>query len=121
MHVPVVVNDEGDVFTTGNLTLLSPTGNGYKLHIVQGLGAEAGAPLAADARIGERLFAANRDNRYVYAVVSRRARGLSIGGNMNPDKRCNFDCVHCYCVRRGGRPELDAAIVPPSGPLVTTL
>ena len=30
-------------------------------------------------------------NRYVYAVVSRRARGLSIGVNLNPDKVCNFD------------------------------
>ena len=29
-------------------------------------------------------------NRYVYAVVSRRAGGLSIGINLNPDKVCNF-------------------------------
>lgn len=35
------------------------------------------------------------DNRFVYAVVSSRARGLSIGINMNPDKLCNFDCVYC--------------------------
>ncbi|MDD5140291.1 MAG: hypothetical protein PHY43_08545 [Verrucomicrobiales bacterium] len=34
-------------------------------------------------------------NRFVYAVVSSRARGLSIGVNMNPDKRCNFNCVYC--------------------------
>jgi wyosine [tRNA(Phe)-imidazoG37] synthetase (radical SAM superfamily) len=34
-------------------------------------------------------------NRFVYAVVSPRARGLSIGVNMNPDKHCNFDCVYC--------------------------
>ena len=34
-------------------------------------------------------------NRFVYAVVSPRARGLSIGVNMNPDKRCNFDCEYC--------------------------
>ena len=32
------------------------------------------------------------ENRYVYAVVSRRAGGLSIGVNLNPDKVCNFDC-----------------------------
>jgi hypothetical protein len=25
-------------------------------------------------------------NRYVYAVVSRRSRGVSIGVNLNPDK-----------------------------------
>jgi len=34
-------------------------------------------------------------NRFVYAVVSPRARGLSIGVNMNPDKFCNFDCEYC--------------------------
>jgi wyosine [tRNA(Phe)-imidazoG37] synthetase (radical SAM superfamily) len=39
------------------------------------------------------------DNRYVYAVVSARARGLSIGVNLNPDKQCNFRCVYCE-VRR---------------------
>jgi wyosine [tRNA(Phe)-imidazoG37] synthetase (radical SAM superfamily) len=34
-------------------------------------------------------------NRFVYVVVSPRARGLSIGVNLNPDKYCNFDCVYC--------------------------
>ena len=40
------------------------------------------------------------DNRFVYTVVSARARGLSIGVNMNPDRFCNFDCVYCE-VNRG--------------------
>lgn len=35
------------------------------------------------------------DFTYVYPVISRRSRGLSIGINLNPDKRCNFDCVYC--------------------------
>src|SRR5208282_2878947 len=35
------------------------------------------------------------DNRFVYIVMSARARGLSIGINMNPDKFCNFDCLYC--------------------------
>ncbi len=35
------------------------------------------------------------DNRFVYAVISPRARGLSVGVNMNPDKVCNFDCGYC--------------------------
>src|SRR4029077_8822612 len=30
------------------------------------------------------------ENRYVYAVLSRRARGISVGINLNPDKICNF-------------------------------
>jgi wyosine [tRNA(Phe)-imidazoG37] synthetase (radical SAM superfamily) len=34
-------------------------------------------------------------NRFVYAVVSSRAWGLSIGVNLNPDKQCNFDCQYC--------------------------
>lgn len=40
-----------------------------------------------------------RNNLYVYPVVSRRAKGVSIGVNLNPDKACNFDCVYC-CVDR---------------------
>jgi wyosine [tRNA(Phe)-imidazoG37] synthetase (radical SAM superfamily) len=48
------------------------------------------------------------ENRYVYAVVSRRARGLSIGVNLNPDKRCNFDCPYCQVDRTtpGGPPRV---------------
>lgn len=38
-------------------------------------------------------------NRYVYPVISRRSKGLSIGVNLNPDKVCNFDCIYC-CVDR---------------------
>ena len=38
-------------------------------------------------------------NRYVYAVVSRRAKGLSIGINLNVDKICNFDCPYCQVDR----------------------
>jgi wyosine [tRNA(Phe)-imidazoG37] synthetase (radical SAM superfamily) len=52
-----------------------------------------------------------QDNRYVYPVISRRSRGLSIGVNLNPDKVCNFDCVYC-CVDRTtmpGRVEVDLA------------
>lgn len=40
-----------------------------------------------------------RDNLYVYPVVSRRAGGVSIGVNLNPDKACNFDCVYCQVDR----------------------
>ena len=41
------------------------------------------------------------DNRFVYAVVSARARGLSVGVNLNPDKNCNFMCVYCEVSRNG--------------------
>lgn len=45
------------------------------------------------------------ENRFVYVVVSSRARGLSIGINMNPDKKCNFDCVYCEVDRTASSPE----------------
>jgi wyosine [tRNA(Phe)-imidazoG37] synthetase (radical SAM superfamily) len=38
-------------------------------------------------------------NRYVYPVLSRRAEGISVGINLNPDKGCNFDCVYCQVDR----------------------
>lgn len=41
------------------------------------------------------------DNRLVYAVISPRARGLSVGVNLNPDQRCNFDCAYCEVNRSG--------------------
>jgi len=40
------------------------------------------------------------NNRFVYAVISPRAHGLSLGVNMNPDQRCDFDCVYCEVDRR---------------------
>ena len=41
-----------------------------------------------------------QDFTYVYPVISRRSHGLSIGINLNPDKRCNFDCVYCEVDRK---------------------
>ena len=38
-------------------------------------------------------------NRYIYPVLSRRAGGLSIGVNLNPNKFCNFRCVYCQIDR----------------------
>jgi wyosine [tRNA(Phe)-imidazoG37] synthetase (radical SAM superfamily) len=49
-----------------------------------------------------------QQNRYVYPVVSRRSKGISLGVNLNPDKVCNFDCVYCSVDRRGPLPP-DAA------------
>ncbi len=36
----------------------------------------------------------------VYPVISRRSGGLSLGVNLNPDKRCNFDCAYCEVDRQ---------------------
>jgi wyosine [tRNA(Phe)-imidazoG37] synthetase (radical SAM superfamily) len=44
------------------------------------------------------VFAYPRDplgNRFVYIAISSRARGLSVGVNLSPDKHCTFNCVYC--------------------------
>lgn len=47
--------------------------------------------------------------RYVYPVVSRRAGGVSIGINLNPNNACNWRCIYCQVpgLKRGGPPPLD--------------
>lgn len=46
---------------------------------------------------------------YVYPVVSRRAGGVSVGVNLNPNNACNWACVYCQVedLRRGGPPPID--------------
>jgi wyosine [tRNA(Phe)-imidazoG37] synthetase (radical SAM superfamily) len=59
--------------------------------------------MAVPPPAGETAFGFPRnflENRFVYVVVSPRARGLSIGINMNPDKQCDFDCVYCEVNRQ---------------------
>ena len=59
--------------------------------------------------VRETAFDRPRDflgNRFVYAVISPRAHGLSLGVNMNPDQKCDFDCVYCEVDRRTAPREL---------------
>jgi wyosine [tRNA(Phe)-imidazoG37] synthetase (radical SAM superfamily) len=53
------------------------------------------------------------NNRFVYTVISPRAGGLAVGVNINPDKKCNFDCVYCEVNRSSPTQELtlDTAIM----------
>jgi wyosine [tRNA(Phe)-imidazoG37] synthetase (radical SAM superfamily) len=46
---------------------------------------------------------------YVYPVVSRRAGGVSVGINLNPNHACNWRCIYCQVpnLTRGGPPPLD--------------
>jgi len=46
---------------------------------------------------------------YVYPVLSRRARGLSIGINLNPNQACNWRCVYCQVpgLVAGNAPKID--------------
>ena len=39
------------------------------------------------------------DFNFVYPVISRRARGLSIGINCTPNGVCSFDCIYCQICR----------------------
>ncbi|WP_297572857.1 radical SAM protein [uncultured Deefgea sp.] len=45
---------------------------------------------------------------YVYPVVSRRAGGVSVGINLNPNNACNWRCVYCQVpdLQRGSAPEI---------------
>ena len=45
---------------------------------------------------------------YVYPVVSRRAGGVSVGINLNPNNACNWRCVYCQVpdLQRGPAPDI---------------
>jgi wyosine [tRNA(Phe)-imidazoG37] synthetase (radical SAM superfamily) len=51
--------------------------------------------------------------RYVYPVVSRRAGGVSVGVNLNPNNACNWRCIYCQVpeLKRGGPPPIDLALL----------
>lgn len=52
------------------------------------------APVIGD----EAAFGAPRDflsNKFVYLVTSSRARGLSVGLNLNPAFKCSLNCLYC--------------------------
>src|SRR5438132_11952179 len=73
------------------------------------IGIEPRRPRSAKLCGPETAFGCPRDfldNRFVYVVISPRARGLSVGVNMNPDKGCNFDCAYCE-VNRGLPPAVN--------------
>ncbi len=51
--------------------------------------------------------------RYVYPVVSRRADGISVGINLNPNNACNWRCIYCQVpgLTRGTAPPVDLAVL----------
>lgn len=46
---------------------------------------------------------------YVYPVLSRRAGGVSVGINLNPNNACNWHCAYCQVegLVRGSAPRID--------------
>ena len=51
--------------------------------------------------------------RYVYPVVSRRAGGVSVGINLNPNNACNWRCIYCQVpdLKRGTAPPIELAVL----------
>lgn len=54
----------------------------------------------------------NRDSAgytYVYPVISRRAGGVSVGINLNPNNACNWACIYCQVPNlvRGSAPKIN--------------
>ena len=50
---------------------------------------------------------------YIYPVVSRRAGGVSLGINLNPNNACNFRCVYCQVpnLTYGKAPAIDLELL----------
>lgn len=50
---------------------------------------------------------------YVYPVLSRRAGGVSIGVNLNPNNACNWHCAYCQVPNlvRGKAPDIDLGLL----------
>lgn len=51
--------------------------------------------------------------RYVYPVISRRAGGVSVGINLNPNNACNWRCIYCQVpnLTRGAAPPIDLVVL----------
>ncbi|MFA5982586.1 MAG: radical SAM protein [Methylococcaceae bacterium] len=51
--------------------------------------------------------------KYIYPVRSRRAGGLSIGINFNPDNTCNWRCLYCQVpeLKLGNAPPMDFGLL----------
>ena len=51
--------------------------------------------------------------RYVYPVISRRAGGISVGINLNPNNACNWRCIYCQVpgLTRGTAPKTDLSLL----------
>jgi wyosine [tRNA(Phe)-imidazoG37] synthetase (radical SAM superfamily) len=65
-----------------------------------------------------RLSVTNHDRdvagfTYVYPVVSRRAGGVSIGVNLNPNNACNWRCAYCQVPNlvRGAAPPIELSLL----------
>src|SRR5471032_1043343 len=51
--------------------------------------------------------------KYVYPVISRRAGGVSVCINLNPNNKCNWRCIYCQVpeLGRGNAPKIDLELL----------
>ena len=51
--------------------------------------------------------------QYIYPVISRRAGGVSVGINLNPNNACNWRCIYCQVpdLKRGAAPPIDLLLL----------
>lgn len=70
------------------------------------------------SKTGKILDVVNHDRdsaalRYVYPVISRRAGGVSVGINLNPNNACNWRCIYCQVpdLTRGTAPTIDLTVL----------
>jgi wyosine [tRNA(Phe)-imidazoG37] synthetase (radical SAM superfamily) len=91
--------------------------NGFRLHYSCRIRRPASAdfsmprqPILLDTSDHNR---ASAGMRYVYPVLSRRAGGISVGINLNPNNACNWRCIYCQVpdLTRGGPPPIDLALL----------
>ncbi|MCX7171686.1 MAG: radical SAM protein, partial [Proteobacteria bacterium] len=69
-------------------------------------------PSAQQLDVGDHSRASS-SMRYVYPVISRRAGGVSLGINLNPNNACNWRCIYCQVpnLKRGAAPATDLALL----------
>lgn len=75
-------------------------------------------PVLISPQMSQTLTTSNHDRaiaglKYIYPVMSRRAGGLSIGVNFNPNNACNWRCIYCQVpnLQVGSAPEMDFALL----------
>ena len=53
------------------------------------------------------------NRRYIYPVISRRSKGVSLGINLSVNNRCNWRCAYCQVpnLQRGGSPKADLEVL----------
>ncbi|MBN1436965.1 MAG: hypothetical protein JW936_07810 [Sedimentisphaerales bacterium] len=64
------------------------------------------APMQPEPDLSSKAFRDHsrhfRGSQWIYPVLSRRSKGISVGVNLSPEKICNFNCIYCQVDRCDG-------------------